>query len=161
MFCRCNFSLLWRCNRQIQLTVCLHYLSHPSRFAGAARHDDVLLFVAETPAYWQQQWVRLLLPDRVMKLLPLSLPPVAAMDRLPLSLPFSPTDLLWRYPLGFPAAPSQPSPVSPLLDFKTHLPTSLGGSFPQVLWKRRELLVYRFVGLKNERHIRCFTNVIA
>jgi hypothetical protein len=64
---------------------------------------------------------------RVMKLLPLSLPPVAAMDRLPLSLPFSPTDLLWRYPLGFPAAPSQPPPMSPLLDFKTHLPTSLGG----------------------------------
>jgi hypothetical protein len=72
-----------------------------------------------------------------MKLLPLSLPPVAAMDRLPLSLPFSPTDLLWRYPLGFPAAPSQPSPVSPLLDFKTHLPTSLGGSYPLVLWTCR------------------------
>lgn len=74
-----------------------------------------------------------------MKLLPLSLPPVTAMDRLPLSLPFSPTDLLWRYPLGFPAASSQPPPVSPLLDFKTHLPTSLGGSFP--LWRCLSLSV--------------------
>jgi hypothetical protein len=71
--------------------------------------------------------------DRIMKLLPLSLPPVTAMDRLPLSLPFSPTDLLWRYPLGFPAANSQPPPVSPLLDFKTHLPTSLGRLLP--LWR--------------------------
>lgn len=71
--------------------------------------------------------------DCIMKLLPLSLPPVTAMDRLPLSLPFSPTDLLWRYPLGFPAATSQPPPMSPLLDFKTHLPTSLGRPFP--LWR--------------------------
>lgn len=71
-----------------------------------------------------------------MKLLPLSLPPVAAMDRLPLSLPFSPTDLLWRYPLGFPA-PSQPPPMSPLIDFKTHLPTSLA-SDPRV-WSRDDV----------------------
>ncbi|XP_069682538.1 ets DNA-binding protein pokkuri isoform X3 [Periplaneta americana] len=77
---------------------------------------------------------------RVMKLLPLSLPPVAAMDRLPLSLPFSPTDLLWRYPLGFPAAPSQPPPMSPLLDFKTHLPTSLA-SDPRV-WSREDVATF-------------------
>jgi len=75
-----------------------------------------------------------------MKLLPLSLPPVAAMDRLPLPLPFSPTDLLWRYPLGFPAAPSQPSPMSPLLDFKTHLPTSLA-SDPRV-WSREDVATF-------------------
>ncbi|PNF14073.1 hypothetical protein B7P43_G03568 [Cryptotermes secundus] len=75
-----------------------------------------------------------------MKLLPLSLPPVAAMDRLPLSLPFSPTDLLWRYPLGFPAAPSQPPPMSPLLDFKTHLPTSLA-SDPRV-WSREDVATF-------------------
>ena len=93
-------------------------------------------FVADTLTESQQQWASLE-ADCVMKLLPLSLPPVAAMDRLPLPLPFSPTDLLWRYPLGFPAAPSQPSPMSPLLDFKTHLPTSLGGSYPLVVWTVR------------------------
>ena len=93
-------------------------------------------FVADTLTESQQQWAGLE-ADCVMKLLPLSLPPVAAMDRLPLPLPFSPTDLLWRYPLGFPAAPSQPSPMSPLLDFKTHLPTSLGGSYPLVVWTVR------------------------
>ncbi|PSN40198.1 hypothetical protein C0J52_12886 [Blattella germanica] len=75
-----------------------------------------------------------------MKLLPLSLPPVAAMERLPLSLPFSPTDLLWRYPLGFPTAPSQPPPMSPLLDFKTHLPTSLA-SDPRV-WSRDDVATF-------------------
>nr|CAD7605172.1 unnamed protein product [Timema genevievae] len=72
----------------------------------------------------------------VMKLLPLSLPPVGTMDRLPLSLPFSPSDLLWRYPLGFPA-PQQPPPMSPLLDFKTHLPNSLA-SDPRV-WSREDV----------------------
>lgn len=75
-----------------------------------------------------------------MKLLPLSLPPVAAMERLPLSLPFSPTDLLWRYPLGFPTAPSQPPPMSPLLDFKTHLPNSLA-SDPRV-WSRDDVATF-------------------
>ena len=76
-----------------------------------------------------------------MKLLPNiqlpQLPPVngassggtmTGMDaRLPhgISLPFSPTDLLWRYgpTMTFPQAHPPPSP---LLDFKTHLPTSLG-----------------------------------
>nr|CAD7199070.1 unnamed protein product [Timema douglasi] len=72
----------------------------------------------------------------VMKLLPLSLPPVGTMDRLPLSLPFSPSDLLWRYPLGFPA-PQQPPPMSPLLDFKTHLPNNLA-SDPRV-WSREDV----------------------
>nr|CAD7399237.1 unnamed protein product [Timema cristinae] len=71
-----------------------------------------------------------------MKLLPLSLPPVGTMDRLPLSLPFSPSDLLWRYPLGFPA-PQQPPPMSPLLDFKTHLPNNLA-SDPRV-WSREDV----------------------
>lgn len=74
-----------------------------------------------------------------MKLLPLSLPPIGAMDRLPLSLPFSPTDLLWRYPLGFPA-PSQHTQMSPLLDFKTHLPTSLA-SDPRV-WSRDDVVSF-------------------
>ncbi|KAK7864398.1 hypothetical protein R5R35_000441 [Gryllus longicercus] len=78
-----------------------------------------------------------------MKLLPLTLPPVGAMDRLPLSLPFSPTDLLWRYPLGFPAAtPTQPAstPASPVLDFKTHLPNSLA-SDPRV-WSREDVTTF-------------------
>ncbi|XP_033217732.1 ets DNA-binding protein pokkuri isoform X2 [Belonocnema kinseyi] len=72
-----------------------------------------------------------------MKLLPTiqlpQLPPVSAaggmagMDsRLPpgISLPFSPTDLLWRYgpAMSFPTAHPPPSP---LLDFKNHLPSSL------------------------------------
>ncbi|XP_066999728.1 ets DNA-binding protein pokkuri [Anabrus simplex] len=74
-----------------------------------------------------------------MKLLPLTLPPVGAMDRMPLSLPFSPTDLLWRYPLGFPT-PSQRTPMSPLLDFKMHLPTSLA-SDPRV-WSREDVTTF-------------------
>lgn len=71
-----------------------------------------------------------------MKLLPTiqlpQLPPVSAaggmaMDsRLPpgISLPFSPTDLLWRYgpAMTFPQAHPPPSP---LLDFKNHLPSNL------------------------------------
>lgn len=45
-----------------------------------------------------------------------------------ISLPFSPTDLLWRYgPMTF--SPTAHPPPSPLLDFKTHLPTTLG-KFP-------------------------------
>ncbi|KAJ8868124.1 hypothetical protein PR048_031933 [Dryococelus australis] len=72
-----------------------------------------------------------------MKLLPVSLPPVAAMDRLPLSLPFNASDLLWRYPLGFPA--SQP-PMSPIVDFKTHLPTSLTTD-PRV-WSRDDVITF-------------------
>lgn len=77
---------------------------------------------------------------RVMKLLPTiqlpQLPPVSAaggmaMDsRLPpgISLPFSPTDLLWRYgpAMTFPQAHPPPSP---LLDFKNHLPSNLGKNF--------------------------------
>ncbi|XP_057337365.1 ets DNA-binding protein pokkuri isoform X2 [Microplitis mediator] len=83
-----------------------------------------------------------------MKLLPTiqlpQLPPVSAaggmtgMDsRLPpgISLPFSPTDLLWRYPpMSFPSHP----PQSPLLDFKTHLPSSLD---PRV-WSRDDVATF-------------------
>ncbi|XP_063236407.1 ets DNA-binding protein pokkuri [Bacillus rossius redtenbacheri] len=72
-----------------------------------------------------------------MKLLPLSLPPAAAMDRLPLSLPFSASDLLWRYPLGFSA---QAPPASPLVDFKTHLPASLTTD-PRV-WSRDDVVAF-------------------
>ncbi|KAH0568220.1 ETS variant transcription factor anterior open [Cotesia typhae] len=85
-----------------------------------------------------------------MKLLPTiqlpQLPPVSAaggmtgMDsRLPpgISLPFSPTDLLWRYPtMSFPSHP----PQSPLLDFKTHLPSSLA-SDPRV-WSRDDVATF-------------------
>lgn len=73
-----------------------------------------------------------------MKLLPSiqlpQLPPVSAgggmtgMDsRLPpgISLPFSPTELLWRYGPAMNFPPTHPPP-SPFLDFKTHLPASLG-----------------------------------
>lgn len=76
--------------------------------------------------------------ERVMKLLPSiqlpQLPPVSAgggmtgMDsRLPpgISLPFSPTELLWRYGPAMNFPPTHPPP-SPFLDFKTHLPASLG-----------------------------------
>lgn len=90
-----------------------------------------------------------------MKLVPTiqlpHLPPVSAaggmtgMDsRLPpgISLPFSPTDLLWRYgpSMSFPPT-SHPSSGS-LLDFKTHLPSSLGKppfSSPQKNIKRHFL----------------------
>lgn len=56
-----------------------------------------------------------------MKLLPV-LPPLQApnnMERLSL---FNPSDLLWRYPLNF----HSPAPTYPQMDFKTHLPASLG-----------------------------------
>ncbi|KAK0075170.1 hypothetical protein PV325_007271 [Microctonus aethiopoides] len=85
-----------------------------------------------------------------MKLLPTiqlpQLPPVSiaggmtGMDsRLPpgISLPFSPTDLLWRYPtMSFSSHP----PQSPLLDFKTHLPSSLA-SDPRV-WSRDDVVTF-------------------
>lgn len=75
-----------------------------------------------------------------MKLLPNiqlpQLPPVSGassgmtgMDsRIPqgISLPFSPTDLLWRYGPAMSFSPTAHPPPSPLLDFKTHLPSSLG-----------------------------------
>ncbi|XP_011309759.1 ets DNA-binding protein pokkuri [Fopius arisanus] len=77
------------------------------------------------------------------------LPPVTAaggmtgMDsRLPpgISLPFSPTDLLWRYgpTMSFPPA-SHPSSGS-LLDFKNHLPSSLA-SDPRV-WSRDDVTTF-------------------
>lgn len=69
-----------------------------------------------------------------MKLLPLQLPPVAAMERMPLQLPFSPTDVLWRYPLSFPPPPSSPSP---LLEYKQHLPASLAPD-PRI-WGREDV----------------------
>lgn len=52
----------------------------------------------------------------------LQLPPVATMDRLPLPMSFNASDLLLRYPLGFPSASNQ----GYLSDFKLHLPPSLG-----------------------------------
>ncbi|KAK9875812.1 hypothetical protein WA026_009597 [Henosepilachna vigintioctopunctata] len=76
-----------------------------------------------------------------MKLVPGPLPPIptgAAMDRLPLPMPFSP-DLLWRYPLGFSSIGQQP-PSSPLLDYKSQLPTSLA-SDPRV-WSRDDVVAF-------------------
>ncbi|XP_046748511.1 ets DNA-binding protein pokkuri isoform X1 [Diprion similis] len=76
------------------------------------------------------------------------LPPVSAgggmtgmESRLPpgITLPFSPSDLLWRYgPMSFP--PSAHPPPSPLLDFKTHLPTSLA-SDPRI-WSREDVAAF-------------------
>ncbi|XP_043678911.1 ets DNA-binding protein pokkuri isoform X1 [Vespula pensylvanica] len=90
---------------------------------------------------------------RVMKLLPAiqlpQLPPVSAasgltgMDsRLPpgISLPFSPTDLLWRYGPSMNFPPTTHPPPSPLLDFKTHLPASLA-SDPR-LWSREDVAAF-------------------
>ncbi|XP_033338006.1 ETS variant transcription factor anterior open [Megalopta genalis] len=87
-----------------------------------------------------------------MKLLPTiqlpQLPPVSAgggmtgMDsRLPpgISLPFSPTDLLWRYGPAMNFPPTHPPP-SPFLDFKTHLPASLA-SDPR-LWSREDVATF-------------------
>lgn len=79
-----------------------------------------------------------------MKLVPGPLPPIptsaSSMDRLPLPLPFGP-DILWRYPLGFPAIP-QPhqTPSSPLLDYKSQLPASLT-SDPRV-WSREDVVTF-------------------
>lgn len=78
-----------------------------------------------------------------MKLVPGPLPPLptgATMDRLPLPLPFSP-ELLWRYPLGFSAPHHQTQgPTSPLMDFKTHLPTALATD-PR-LWSREDVVTF-------------------
>ncbi|XP_058806849.1 ets DNA-binding protein pokkuri [Phymastichus coffea] len=75
------------------------------------------------------------------------LPPVSAassgmagMDsRIPpgISLPFSPTDLLWRYGPAMTFSPTAHPPPSPLLDFKTHLPSTLA-SDPR-LWSREDV----------------------
>ncbi|XP_019875638.2 ets DNA-binding protein pokkuri isoform X2 [Aethina tumida] len=78
-----------------------------------------------------------------MKLVPGPLPPIptsTAMDRLPLPLPFSP-DILWRYPLGLPSMTGfgQP-PSSPLLDYKSQLPSSLA-SDPRV-WSREDVTTF-------------------
>lgn len=76
-----------------------------------------------------------------MKLVPGSLPPIPTgptMDRLPLPLPFSP-EILWRYPLGFPTMTQQP-PSSPLLDYKSQLPTALATD-PR-LWSREDVVVF-------------------
>ncbi|KAL1129607.1 hypothetical protein AAG570_012552 [Ranatra chinensis] len=55
------------------------------------------------------------------------------MDRVAL---FNPSELIWRYPLGF-----QPSAYPyPPLEFKTHLPTSLA-SDPR-LWSREDVVVF-------------------
>ncbi|XP_060531738.1 ets DNA-binding protein pokkuri [Cylas formicarius] len=79
-----------------------------------------------------------------MKLVPGPLPPIPTststsgpMDRLPLPLPFSP-DLLWRYPLTFPAVGGHPS--SPLWDYKSQLPASLA-SDPRV-WSRDDVVTF-------------------
>ncbi|XP_065159963.1 ets DNA-binding protein pokkuri isoform X2 [Atheta coriaria] len=74
-----------------------------------------------------------------MKLVPGPLPPIPtsgpAMDRLPLPLPFSP-DLLWRYPLGFPALTPH-TPSSPLMEYKSQLPNSLPPD-PRI-WSREDV----------------------
>lgn len=77
-----------------------------------------------------------------MKLAPGHLPPLpssAVLDRLPLPLPFSP-DLLWRYPLGFPQLTGQQLPNSPLLDYKSQLPTSLATD-PRI-WSRDDVITF-------------------
>lgn len=60
-------------------------------------------------------------------------------SRLPpgISLPFSPTDILWRYGPTMSFPPAAHPPPSPLLDFKTHLPPSLT-SDPR-LWSREDV----------------------
>lgn len=77
-----------------------------------------------------------------MKLVPGHLPPIPTstnMDRLPLPLPFN-ADLLWRYPLGFPSVAHQNPPSSPLLDYKSQLPSSLPAD-PRV-WNRDDVLTF-------------------
>lgn len=77
-----------------------------------------------------------------MKLVPGPLPPIptgaAAMDRLPLPLPFSP-DLFWRYPFPTIPQPQQP-PSSPLLDYKSQLPANLATD-PRV-WSREDVSAF-------------------
>lgn len=76
-----------------------------------------------------------------MKLAPGPLPPIptgnTSMDRLPLPLPFSP-DLLWRYPLGFSALHHQQPPSSPLLEYKSQLPSTLTAD-PRI-WSRDDVI---------------------
>ncbi|XP_054263521.1 ets DNA-binding protein pokkuri [Macrosteles quadrilineatus] len=72
-----------------------------------------------------------------MKLVP-SLPPLNAPSMERLSL-FNPSDLLWRYPsINFPS----PNPVCNYvqMDFKTHLPSNLGGD-PR-LWSREDVVAF-------------------
>lgn len=75
----------------------------------------------------------LLLQIVVMKVVSLQLPSGPSMERLP--LPFSPTELLWRYPL-----PWAPPPPSPLGDTKAQLPAGLPPE-PR-LWTREDVAVF-------------------
>ncbi|XP_047989599.1 ets DNA-binding protein pokkuri [Leguminivora glycinivorella] len=68
-----------------------------------------------------------------MKVVSLQLPSGPSMERLP--LPFSPTELLWRYPL-----PWAPPPPSPLGDAKAQLPAGLPPE-PR-LWTREDVAVF-------------------
>lgn len=68
-----------------------------------------------------------------MKVVSLQLPSGPSMERLP--LPFSPTELLWRYPL-----PWAPPPPSPLGDAKAQLPAGLPPE-PR-LWTREDVSVF-------------------
>ncbi|XP_045459579.1 ets DNA-binding protein pokkuri [Melitaea cinxia] len=68
-----------------------------------------------------------------MKVVSLQLPSGPSMERLP--LPFSPTELLWRYPL-----PWAPPPPSPLGDTKAQLPAGLPPE-PR-LWTREDVAVF-------------------
>ncbi|XP_038213092.1 ets DNA-binding protein pokkuri [Zerene cesonia] len=68
-----------------------------------------------------------------MKVVSLQLPSGPSMERLP--LPFSPTELLWRYPL-----PWAPPPLSPLGDTKAQLPSGLPPE-PR-LWTREDVAVF-------------------
>lgn len=74
-----------------------------------------------------------LLQIAVMKVVSLQLPSGPSMERLP--LPFSPTELLWRYPL-----PWAPPPPSPLGDTKAQLPAGLPPE-PR-LWTREDVVVF-------------------
>lgn len=77
--------------------------------------------------------LNILLQIAVMKVVSLQLPSGPSMERLP--LPFSPTELLWRYPL-----PWAPPPPSPLGDTKAQLPASLPPE-PR-LWTREDVAVF-------------------
>ncbi|KAG7305552.1 hypothetical protein JYU34_009632 [Plutella xylostella] len=68
-----------------------------------------------------------------MKVVSLQLPSGPSMERLP--LPFSPTELLWRYPL-----PWAPPPPSPLGDSKAQLPAGLPAE-PR-LWSREDVAIF-------------------
>lgn len=77
-----------------------------------------------------------------MKLVPGPLPPIPtgpAMDRFPISLPFSP-DLLWRYPMGLPAFPTPSTPTSPLMEYKSQLPANLPND-PRI-WSRDDVAAF-------------------